>query len=427
MKDKVSQVKAVKRKKSLVSETDHSSNEDSLEQLESSTGKKTTREKLLDILGRRANPKKPRASRALSVRNPRPRHSKEDTVQIINPPSDHKIDYTRFNNNQLIEMLKDVGLDTSGFERDDLLKSCNAYTELIIAPPYPSQDEVGLNPVRSNISDSSFTFTVAPNRNMIPAGTSNRILSDNTSKSTPGGDQSTSLLPSLEHCRFLYPRPHPTILSSPSCPKPPNTKGKAKAKSPTPSNSDWNPHDEDLNDSNTENGCISDLESTPASPTNFQTQTPHNTHLPKENTQHGKKVDSLETELEALTHVVNKLVRASGDNSSPQSKRRGGRVADRVRFHIDTLIGLPEGSKLPSPDDTNNSPKDPFVADDPCFPYQNGPGHKNATPQQLQIMQKMLDTAGISSFRPDFSKNARIPMLGHFLRDIAYNPGIQRD
>jgi hypothetical protein len=42
---------------------------------------------------------------------------------------------------------------------------------------------------------------------------------------------------------------------------------------------------------------------------------------------------------------------------------------------------------------------------DPCFPYKNGPGHKDATPQQLQIMKNMLEAAGIPSFRPNFSKS----------------------
>lgn len=43
---------------------------------------------------------------------------------------------------------------------------------------------------------------------------------------------------------------------------------------------------------------------------------------------------------------------------------------------------------------------------DPCFPYKDGPGHKDATPQELGIMRQMLDTAGINCFQPDFAKSA---------------------
>lgn len=46
---------------------------------------------------------------------------------------------------------------------------------------------------------------------------------------------------------------------------------------------------------------------------------------------------------------------------------------------------------------------------DPCFPYENGPGHKDATPQQLKIMKNMLASAGLCKFRPDFSKSASAP------------------
>lgn len=89
-----------------------------------------------------------------------------------------------------------------------------------------------------------------------------------------------------------------------------------------------------------------------------------------------------------------------------------------MRFHVDTLIGLPDGSKLPSPTATTfnnsaNSPPHPSTSTaeasiDPCFPYKNGPGHKDATPQQLKIMHKMLDDAGLKSFRPNFAKSVSV-------------------
>lgn len=90
-----------------------------------------------------------------------------------------------------------------------------------------------------------------------------------------------------------------------------------------------------------------------------------------------------------------------------------------MRFHVDTLIGLPEGSQLPSAEEeeeeepkqnsTTTSPEEPSADStertDPCFPRKGGPGHKDSTPQQLQIIHKLFDNFGISSFRPDFKKS----------------------
>lgn len=77
------------------------------------------------------------------------------------------------------------------------------------------------------------------------------------------------------------------------------------------------------------------------------------------------------------------------------------------------MIGLKDGCELPAPlQDTIEFPPDPSTSNiptesnDPCFPFENGPGHKDATPQQLRIMRQMLDAVNISSFRPDFSKSA---------------------
>lgn len=40
---------------------------------------------------------------------------------------------------------------------------------------------------------------------------------------------------------------------------------------------------------------------------------------------------------------------------------------------------------------------------DSHFPYDNGPGHADSTPQQLSIMWRMLNAVGVKRFRPDFS------------------------
>lgn len=47
------------------------------------------------------------------------------------------------------------------------------------------------------------------------------------------------------------------------------------------------------------------------------------------------------------------------------------------------------------------------LPENPCFPYPNGPGHINSTPQQLAVMWRMMRSVGFSSFRPDFSKSSK--------------------
>lgn len=70
---------------------------------------------------------------------------------------------------------------------------------------------------------------------------------------TPEAGSSVPFLPSREHNRLLYPRPHPTILSSTSPdPKSNQDKGKSKARNPTPSISDWNPDNDSTDQSDSD-------------------------------------------------------------------------------------------------------------------------------------------------------------------------------
>ncbi|KAG0146338.1 hypothetical protein CROQUDRAFT_133188 [Cronartium quercuum f. sp. fusiforme G11] len=128
------------------------------------------------------------------------------------------------------------------------------------------------------------------------------------------------------------------------------------------------------NDLDSEIANISDADSNPPSPLNLGKQTTSSPHIPTDNTQHHRIV---------------------------------------FEFHVDTLIGLLDGSKLPpaatpSQNSTTNSAKEPSAPGtdkplDPCFPYKDRPGHSDVT-QQLQIMQRMLKDSSIPSFQPDFAK-----------------------
>lgn len=57
-----------------------------------------------------------------------------------------------------------------------------------------------------------------------------------------------------------------------------------------------------------------------------------------------------------------------------------------------------ENSALPSNDQTR---------EDRCFSYPDGPGHPDASPQQLAIIRKLMESVGMESFRPDFAESAQ--------------------
>lgn len=97
----------------------------------------------------------------------------------------------------------------------------------------------------------------------------------------------------------------------------------------------------------------------------------------------------------------------------------------RVRFHIELMIGqkspdspLPCGAStldqegwkfdmnLDSVEVDLNGDADNSTQVDPQFPYPDGPGHQHATPQQLSITWKLMNLAGVTSFRPDFGESA---------------------
>ncbi|CAH7666306.1 hypothetical protein PPACK8108_LOCUS652, partial [Phakopsora pachyrhizi] len=56
---------------------------------------------------------------------------------------------------------------------------------------------------------------------------------------------------------------------------------------------------------------------------------------------------------------------------------------------------------------------------DPHFPFPGGPGHKRATPQQLQIMWNMMQERGVSKFHPNFSDSIESPD-NRFLWSLAH-------
>ncbi|KNZ54366.1 hypothetical protein VP01_2964g5 [Puccinia sorghi] len=56
--------------------------------------------------------------------------------------------------------------------------------------------------------------------------------------------------------------------------------------------------------------------------------------------------------------------------------------------------------------------------DDPDFPYPNGPGHRVASPQALQIVWRLMCKHGVKSFRPDLGASMSTP-TNRFLWNLA--------
>ncbi|EGG09317.1 uncharacterized protein MELLADRAFT_96289 [Melampsora larici-populina 98AG31] len=135
------------------------------------------------------------------------------------------------------------------------------------------------------------------------------------------------------------------------------------------------------------------------------------------------RIEGLNTEVRALSHVVTKV---SGSSSPESLNIRGGRIAAHMRFHVETLFGQREDdSTFPAPasdEEKANWMKsrdlESIEADvtaptftmetlDSHFPYPDGPGHKDSTPTQLSVMRQMMNSVGVRSFRPDFSISQR--------------------
>lgn len=90
-----------------------------------------------------------------------------------------------------------------------------------------------------------------------------------------------------------------------------------------------------------------------------------------------------------------------GQKSLNSPLPRGASSVDQEGWKIDTDLYSVEinlNDISPNPDDS--------TAIDPQFPYPDGPGHQRATLQQLSITWKLMNVAGVSSFRPDLGESA---------------------
>ncbi|EGF98262.1 uncharacterized protein MELLADRAFT_69440 [Melampsora larici-populina 98AG31] len=250
---------------------------------------KTKREKLLELLDKRIK-KKPRLTSQLAAqqtefegnkgkrKSRETRSSKSKTLPVqssatkikspaeiststqviapLSPPQNlnDEVDYTRFDDTQLRNTLRGVGLDTNQMNRDDLVWNCKIYQDLIFLPT-DLPPAFGQQPIHSNNPSFSFTPTSFGKESCTTQELFN--ISSETSKTQvtetpfahPGATASN--LPILEHRRFLYPRPQPTFILAPSpTSKTSKGKGKARENSDIVSDPDWSLGDEKMDYSN---------------------------------------------------------------------------------------------------------------------------------------------------------------------------------
>ncbi|EGF98797.1 uncharacterized protein MELLADRAFT_95434 [Melampsora larici-populina 98AG31] len=415
-------VKQKKRKKQSKSESD--------EDPSVPVGKTTSRERLLDLLNRRFQPKKPRLSAASDKKTTRAKKASQTTrakatdgIITTRPslpphslPTDldisksHEINYSLFHDSQLLELLHNIGLDTTGMTKEELIKNCKLHQDLVVLP--------------------GFSVTAPQAGPSTPAEGMETDAADDT-----------TLPEIMEHPQTPIPPLQSTSKSDPA-PRPKRTKGKGKQVSNQANDNlsrieelsaaseqeDFHPQQSTSRKKSSKN-C--NLPTDDSDPTNLDSLkgiiAEHKDTIIKLNTvftETNKRVQDLEDEVRTLSAVVKKLV-GENVNSPSDSKTRGGRIAARVRFHVETLLGQRTCERiLPKPASAEekqawmsqesldlfefNVEHDllPSVPEDgdPTFPYKDGPGHTKSTPQQLSVMWQMMQAVGVSSFRPDFSR-----------------------
>lgn len=115
--------------------------EASLEEVGVSVGGKTTRERLLDLLSRHVKAKKPRISsqNTSRIRSKKEKARREDAHKkkeietgSLNRQnvSNTTVDYSIFQESMLVDMLRTVGVDPKGFDKEKLVQTCRTYSDL---------------------------------------------------------------------------------------------------------------------------------------------------------------------------------------------------------------------------------------------------------------------------------------------------------
>ncbi|KAH9818360.1 hypothetical protein DFH28DRAFT_1123493 [Melampsora americana] len=370
-------------------------------------GPKTQRSRLLELLDKYVKPKRTRiADRKQSQKLVQYNPPDDSTTRLkSHPPSSHEeVNFSHLKKTDLVEMIKCVGLDTSGLEKQALIDLCKTYKDLIVLPSDFHKFTFTLDQQIPKPTAPKGLSAFAPLwlSNLISAIPTHSISDTLSSLVQPDKQPDSSLLPSLEHKRFLYPRPRPTVLSSPTAKK----KGKSKAQES--SEDEFNPlsndekiseGDEPDSDDDVWHGEATDHSELlgnrrhPKSTKNKQSQPMSlQSTQPEPAAEHTKssteffsgktaeigsqewvmesifklksgwektneRLEKMRDEFNLLSKIVQKALGSGGDEGKASTnvparkiKTRGGAVSRHVRFHIDTMLGQqnPEND-LPSP------------------------------------------------------------------------------
>ncbi|EGG12095.1 uncharacterized protein MELLADRAFT_89341 [Melampsora larici-populina 98AG31] len=328
------------------------------------------------------------------------------TFEEADTSDPQEIDYQIYSNKVLEKMLQEVGLNTFGMDKSNLVENCKIYHELIIPPVTcePEHRVASTSTAQKQSDDMQRSFTFSTTSKEVLEWGSRYGRNDIT-------EPLQKSLPSVEHGTLLYPRPRPTDLSKSHSMHSKSIKGKEKEC--RESDSDFIPEDEDLfNDQDlefeqTENhrskgkqsGMVSDDE---ALPKDFEFERTENHRsegmqsgmalenevLPEESVMSNKELTKLWKETKLLLIKANKRIERLESELKSMSEAVRSSVGNRNSGNIN---GHARGGRT--------ADHGPGV--DPCFPYPNGPGHREASPQQLSVTWELMKAAGVESFRPD--------------------------
>ncbi|EGG00028.1 uncharacterized protein MELLADRAFT_93855 [Melampsora larici-populina 98AG31] len=462
-------------------------------------GDKVNRDELLGLLDQqvttkrtrlpnRTLPKRPKRETKKKIHN-EATNSKQAGLKKFDTSSGVDADgFSRYRNEELVAMLRDVGLDMAGKDREILIQNCKYYEDLLLPPSaLPNTHAIIAESTHNEIAVSpGYQFNLESTHDDIDSSPGYQFDFHVSKPKANPIIASTSTLPSIKRGTLRFPRPPPTQLFPQESSL--NRKGKGKQKLVEESESDWIPENENGKDIETEDKNMdrSNSNELPNSPEPMDKSSENKTNKSKstsafqptsileeevgedsevesvrfdkqssnidpqadlylklkrtveQNTQNiikltdllskaNVRIEDLTEELNTLADVLKRQVCDGTKNRSKDSKIRGGRTSARIRFHVETLFGQ-KLDVIPPPATSSEKEAWDYERDigsieiDPTFhsdDNEDGPGHPDASSQQLSIMRQMLKAAGISSFRPDLGQ-APTSSENRWLWDIAF-------
>ncbi|EGG12708.1 uncharacterized protein MELLADRAFT_86952 [Melampsora larici-populina 98AG31] len=426
--------------------------QESLEAAGVTVGRKTQRDRLLGLLSRHVIKKMPRMSGRLVPDITRKRSDKNTPfeeipdVEIPSQPSGDGPNFSLFANSDLVEMIRGVGVDAADFDRTNLIKTCKTYSELIVIPDrlqkFIFENSTPSEPKEKSSRDNSQQPAAGPS---VPSVQSLKTTRSNktrvrlTKRRSPKpkkysgkgklkASESDDYDPSISDSNNSNTSDPDSSQASDEeiiSRKTSKPKGTKSSKSNfTSGKEDPGPTSQDESEClNPENPSKNESDKLETGSAEWLLQKIYK--LEAHNARTDRRLEAMSERFEMMTDVINKQIGTRSPKTSG-TKPRGGETSARIRFHIETMFGQKEHEKnLPDPateterstwmcdiepasinidQDAPPSQNSPFQPVDPCFPYPNGPGHKDSTPQQLSIIWNMMQAVGVSSFRPDFSE-----------------------